>query len=240
MAMIIELIGNLICSIFLTYLVSTITLTTKLQVAFVFLYFVLMNFILYIIYKKYKKIIMEKKGLLLLTVLISILVSFFSLPDIYPKVYDSKIALVSTAEKNPSSNGNEIWISKISVDNAEVKLDNIELENNWVYNADSNSIFINGMEHKQAVLPLSLPGGNNVSITFNKHAWSGVVEVVNGDSITKEDLFSQDADKAICNIQRKIKEPVASVKVILWLGCLVTLCRSLLFLRSLYYRKKKK
>ena len=110
MSIVIEGIGNLISSVFLTYLVSRSTLTTKLQVIFVFLYFVFMNSIFWVIYKKkMKKVLLKKRALLgIFAAFLALAGAYLSLGSIYPNQYDTPISLVTYGEKNPGAFGREI------------------------------------------------------------------------------------------------------------------------------------
>ena len=227
MSIVIEGIGNLISSVFLTYLVSRSTLTTKLQVIFVFLYFVFMNSIFWVIYKKkMKKVLLKKRVLLgIFAAFLALAGAYLSLGSIYPNQYDTPISLVTYGEKNPEAFGREIWISNITVDDQSLLLSDIALTEGWVYKADNNSIYINPEENMKYLLELSLPEGQKVSITFEKHNWSGIINVDNEDFVLTEDLYSQEPTQVVCEIQRQCAAPGVETQILLYLACPLTLYR---------------
>lgn len=242
MTILIEVIGNFISSAFLTYIISRITLTTKLQIIFVFAYFVLMNFIFWKIYqKKIKSAVFKRKYVIgILACILAIALSYLSLENIYPKQFNSSILISTYGENNADAFGREIWLSNIKVDESDVSLADLPLQMGWMYKEDSNNIYINPEEGSELKLELLLPVGHNIALTFEKHSWSGIVEIRNEDLLIKEDLYSQEPTQAIINFQRQAATPSIEVRILLWVICSITLFRVFLVaLGSSYFRFKK-
>lgn len=239
MAITFEIIGNLLSSAFLTYLVSIDTLTTKLQVIFVFLYFILMNYVFHNLYQKKIKTVTTKQiyRIYALTGVLAMVLTCLSIAKIYPIHYDSKIFLITQGESNAEAYSNEIWISNISVDDSNVDLSGLNLQGGWQYSTNDQAIYISPQYGEKIKNELVLPTGQNVSITFVKHEWSGIISIQNGESIITEDLYSKISTEFVCNLQRTAQEPDISIKMVLWLCYYITLYRVIaLITAGLYCR----
>ena len=92
-------------------------------------------------------------------------------------------------DRNDSSNANEIWISDIKINEEVVNLDEILLNNGW--SIEKGFIFSSNSEETQELV-FSIKQMEKMEITFQKHAWCGIVEITYGDGLNKiVDLYSE-------------------------------------------------
>lgn len=223
MMKIIEWVGNVICSAFLTYIVDTVTLSTNLQVGFVFCYFILVNRVLNIIYrsKSQQSCLWKKISLFFVALGVAIL----TLSQVYTTEYSTNIVLTVNGEKNQEAFGSEIWLTHIFVNGIAVQLENISLEGGWKYADSDDAIYIVSEDGKEESLELGLPAGKIVTLVFNSHPWSGIVEIEGGTLPEKIDLYSKDNDSVTIDVVRMPKQPHFFVKVMLCIGYAITLYR---------------
>lgn len=86
------------------------------------------------------------------------------------------IEITALAEKNPESQGMEVWISNIRVDNNDVDLSETWQDSTWRYDMTANSIVGNPVEGASTI-EFYFDKAKEIQVSFGKHAWSGMVEV---------------------------------------------------------------
>ncbi len=95
------------------------------------------------------------------------------------------ISIMPTGEKNNRSNGTEVILSEIKVNGALYRPEIFNaLPEGWINNG--GTIFGVG----SLPLTISIPEHGEVALYFGKHQWSGIVEIQDGQQITRIDLFA--------------------------------------------------
>lgn len=187
------ILGCILSSIYLTYILGQNALATKLHIGFAFIYFLIIGGIILYCYEKFlaKKItrIYDRK-IIVISFLFTLLIIISNYNGMLPKLYlDNQIIIEATGEKDIKSNGAEVWVTKISVDKNNIDLSEIPLSSGWEYKSDSNTIFINASENSKQPLSLDLPKGDQIEILFVKHGWSGIVNISDGSETSTVDLY---------------------------------------------------
>lgn len=237
--MMVEIIGNLICSVFFTYLITFTADITKVQMFFIFMYFVLMNGILYLIFRYKKKKFLKKESWKSKVFILgfSIIATIFICPNFYPRQYQDVI-ISTSSEKNVESKGTEVWISGIRVNDRSVKLNTLDVTSPWTYIDDSNVIFVNAGNSADNNWVIPLPDGEKATIVFGTHAWSGMVEILCGNSVVVQDLFSEESGQKMVDIYRAYSEASIPIRIAICVGGIVAFCRVFCFL-TVFWKKRE-
>ncbi len=184
----------LLSSIYLTYIMSTEVLTTKLQILFIFLYFLIVSCgIGYFYCKKMSKRTNKrvKKRITILSIISTIALLYCLGNNIYPKQYSSANITISTVSGINNNLGHEVWITECNVDGKPINLSELKLDNGWIYKEDSDTIFADLSNANLTPLLLSFNKANSIDIHFIKHAWSGMVKISDGTKSELVDLYDK-------------------------------------------------
>lgn len=95
------------------------------------------------------------------------------------------LKIVATGEKNQESKGSEVWISSIEADGVEQDLTQVT-DAGWELR-ENNLV---SYQHQPTSLFYTTEDVRHVNITFGAHDWSGIVQIYNGESMEKIDLYS--------------------------------------------------
>ena len=134
---------------------------------------------------------MQKNKLLIafcaLVAVVVFVISFKILPQYINEGYcESEITIEILPEKDDASGGYEMMLSKnASVEGAPTPMNATSIEGN--FNTDGDCFWGLGSGSK---ITLSFPEAKDIDLTFNKHKWSGIVMIYDGEEETKLNLFS--------------------------------------------------
>lgn len=120
------------------------------------------------------------------------IISLFVFAIVKNKVYFNSnqnfvVSIIATGDKNNNSNSAEVWVREIKDNNSNVFPGDIELPDGWHYK--NNSIYSDSVTSVPLEIVFESP--NNSSITFEKHTWSGIVEIKSENCSEKIDLYSE-------------------------------------------------
>lgn len=220
---IMKLMMCILSSVYLTYVLAQSALITKLQVGFIFTYFLIISVVILYCYKHFLKnrVVKEHKRKLMIFSLLLTLLVLLSLGDkLIPKQYgESQVVITATGEKNDLSMGKEIRITSISVDGESIKLGDFELDDGWYYSKEEATIMCN-LENSRLTLELNLPPGKSIDITFVEHGWSGIVEISDDKQMVIEDLYDANGNSFIYATTGKTVEPSIWVQAVVLVSSL--------------------
>lgn len=199
---ILKVILCLISSAYLTALVSARTLTTDLQVAFAFCYFMVLALVALACYRKYlcdKSA--QRTGLKLLLSLTLALLCFFSCGDmLVPEAARAtSVTVTATGAQNESAQGSEVRITAVRTNGSEIDLSKISLADGWQVDEYGGLLCIPSEGPKS--LEINFEKASQIEISFLAHPWSGMVRVQDGAEDTVLDLFSPEATDRIYEVQ---------------------------------------
>lgn len=131
------LISSLI-SYYLTWTIDKITLETRLQFVFVFVYFLSVVFFLGLILIKHMPKLKLKKYIICLLIsgvlAAAILISCFDFfMGLYKPMTINITAAGNNVELNEGQKGTEVWLNQVIVDNKRIDLSKVDLPENWEY-----------------------------------------------------------------------------------------------------------
>lgn len=114
-------------------------------------------------------------------------VAYKILPDVVAASYtSSEITLTILSDRNVNSNGHEMLLAKSAIINgAAVELNPVFIGGSW----DTDGGYFWGLT-PGSTITFSLPAAEDIDLRFNKHAWSGIVEIIDGEHREKLDLYS--------------------------------------------------
>lgn len=232
------LMSSLLAAYFFTERIYNYTILNKGQYVITFIYLILIFFGLFYFNSKICRKIVDEKlnvsivkiGVLLVTfiVIISFKTYFFNFNK------TATIDILATGEKNIKSNASEVWITRVIIDNEKYDVSNINLENGWELKDGS----IVSYKNQPKNIKMNFKCKNEVKIYFLKHPWSGIVKVIDKDSESTIDLFSEKA----CDYEYIIK--ASQVKLnplklsILFIGIGIILYNLFLFMVALNCNNK--
>lgn len=172
----------------------------KWQFLFVMSYFILMiSIIIYLIFRMNIKF---SVGIRVLLIIISGCLAWVCREDMlitFPQD-EFTVYITATGEKNENSQGTEIWISEITVDNERVDLSTVWHDEAWIYDKSTEYLYA-VPENKKSILEFSFIKAGVIRIEFIRHEWSGIVGVdsTNGDT-EFIDLYKKDGDSMVYSI----------------------------------------
>jgi len=109
---------------------------------------------------------------------IAIPIDFPSRPDPF------EVNIIATGEKNPQSNGSEVWVSRIVTSNGKVPTEDFVAGEGWeIREGLWFSRFSNG------ALIWKGTSQSSIQLVFVSHPWSGIVEVVWNGQSQRVDLY---------------------------------------------------
>lgn len=229
----------ILSSLYLTYVLSHEVLTTKIQVGFVFIYFMICSIGLLIVYEKFlRNKLDDTTGNKIKLIITSILFAFIILisvgSTIYPKPYIyNNIEIASSDTKDVNSLGNEVWITQIKVNNSIFDLSKINLNEGWIYKPDDNAIFANMSDVNFRPLNVFLNKAYSIKITFVKHAWSGAIKVINSETSENINLYDKTGASYTYNISGTANSIPLYFKVLIFIA-VGTLLFSLIYIALVY------
>ena len=172
----------------------------KWQFLFVMLYFILMlSIIIYLIVKMNIKV---SVGIRVLLIIVSGCLAWICREDMLITFPQDEVTvyITATGEKSENSQGTEIWISEITVDNKKVDLSTVWHDDAWTY--DKNTEYLYAVpKDTESILEFSFTKASVIRIEFIRHEWSGIVGVdsTNGDNAVI-DLYKKDGDNIVYSI----------------------------------------
>ena len=220
-----QILGCILSSIYLTYILAQNALTTKLHIGFVFIYFLILSGIVLYCYNNFIKeninIKLNKRRIILYSFILTALILFCLGNELFPKPLDeNKILITATGQKDELSKGKEVRITNICVDGKSIELNKLSLNENWTYLENENTIMCNP-DIKEGKLELKLKPGKIIEITFVKHRWSGFVEIFDNNKIIKENLFDENGDAFLYTTNGKIKNISYLIQILIFISCIV-------------------
>ena len=238
---IIIFIVSILCSYYLMNCVDEKTLSTNIQRIFIMLYFILIVFLVikFIDYlcKRYipdsiKRIIWG--ACTFLTLLIICLGNSIIIPVKYDVNF---LDIVALDDKNTDSQGYEVWLSTIELNHKQTDFKN-NVYNLFLWDYREGALYSNG-EQKNNLLQLSIPKGQEATLSFVKHAWSGKILIKTEEKENVYDLFNTTSDTLTIDIYPKILERNAVETIILNIGAFLCLNLLFYFLGVTVYKKIK-
>lgn len=172
----------------------------KWQFLFVMLYFILMlSIIIYLIFKMNIKF---SVGIRVLLIIISGCLAWVCREDMlitFPQD-EFTVYITATGEKNENSQGTEIWISEITVDNKRVDLSTVWHDDAWTYDKSTEYLYAVPKD-KESILEFSFIKAGVIRIEFIRHEWSGIVSVDSNNGDTEViDLYKKNGDNIVYSI----------------------------------------
>lgn len=116
------------------------------------------------------------------------LVGLYSLRPILPHTC---VTLTASREKNAMAKGGEIWLQGITINGLPLSLSNIPVSGNWIYQRKSDAILSSCSDINSNDLKLILPYAQDISLIFGEHAWSGIVNIQDGENSVILDLYNE-------------------------------------------------
>ncbi len=144
-----------------------------------------------------KKICLKIFRIVLLEIIFCL--ALYSYPNLIIFKDYKNISITSLKDKNELSQGTEVWITSVIVDNNNIDLENIKHDDNWIYT--SNCLVFVGNEASE--VNLKVPLYSEVKISFMKHPYSGKVLVKNSDVEKEYDLYSENSNNIMYNSVNK-------------------------------------
>lgn len=225
---------------YMTFYMNQYTLTTGLQIVFVYSYFFAISLIVLFLYEKYikKKIkFMKKRLFTFASVIIALCVIFVFKEQIIPeKFYNNNIVISSSQNNNEKSLGNEVWITQIQINNKDIALSSIELPNGWFYKKDENALYANLLDKSFEPFTLHIENMKVSNITFVKHAWSGIVSIDDGHKTLDVDLYNKDGDSYLLSVYGK-SNIMFNERILLYICILSTFIALIYFIFCAAYGK---
>lgn len=233
----IKFVFCILSSLYLTNILFANVLTTKLQEVFVFTYFVVIGLIIWFFYDKIlsKKIdLINKKKILVLSLLLTIAILYCLGNSIFPRQYiNTDITISSSDGKNLNALGNEIWITEVNVDDKAINLADLRLNTGWIYKTDANAIYADLSDMTFEPLSINVKKANTLKIQFVKHSWSGVIEINDGTKNEIVDLYDKSGSSFVYTADANTKNISVGIKIfsIISLGVLIySLCNIFLLI----------
>ena len=187
---------------YLSYLLTSYTLTNKLQSVFVFIYFFIVLLIINILISKKTVFLIKKEKifLLLLSFLVAGGILYTNFSTIIPKYYGTNIIkIIPMEEVNPLSHNSEIAITSIKFSDKEMNLYGIT-QPGWEYNSNLSALF-NNTKNSDDILELEFKNSKEIAITFNTNDWGGKVKIISQSGEEKSiDLYSKVKGEKTCII----------------------------------------
>ena len=230
----------LVCSLISYYLTLTIdktTLETRWRFAFVFVYFLVSNILIYKIFlnriqnrnKKNSIFRLIASGILAVLLLVCCFDSFIGL---YKPMTIRITAVGNNEGLKEGQRGTEVWLKQVMIDNEQVDLSEVPLTDGWEYR---DGFLLSYQDQPNSII-LHLPAAKSVKLKFLSHPWSGMVVIDNGYECKRIDLFNPDMEGTNIEIPiegiQKTFQGVADVLQIL--SCYVFLCYILYILFALW------
>lgn len=121
---------------------------------------------------------------LLLSILIySILMSLF-----LPQTTASVVTLTANGDRNELSKGGEVWLTGIEINGQKARLDEYQETGKWK-RINGNIVYVPDQSGENLNLVLHFPNASDVCLVFNKHKWSGIVKIQDGEKYSEMDLY---------------------------------------------------
>ena len=200
----ITIILCIICSMYLYMLVCSENEYTVYQKTFMIVYFVLLLLLVKHIFDKYvgnKMQIKRRNKVLLLSITGIIVLSLcvWKKNEIVPKFYDDKvISVIALNEKNENSESNEVRICEVKINGEIIELTQIPLADGWSYDDQANVLVCYPVN--KCPIEISALNAHSITISFIKHGWSGLVEIVGNDTSNIIDLYDANSSTHEYNI----------------------------------------
>ena len=110
----------------------------------------------------------------------------FTIPvSVYPKRQEVRIQ--ATDEKDPASQGSEVWLNNIRTGQADFPVDLQACTGNWD-RIGSSLVYATGSA--ETTLICTIYTSDSIRLFFGQHGWSGSVQVLRGDENRWVDLYS--------------------------------------------------
>lgn len=186
----------LINSFYLTGLVNRYTITTDLQYFFVVGYFfILCGVTGYYLYNYIKKRLNGNDVKIIKKVLLATFVSILLVSvggDLFNnhKYQSSTITITATGDKNDQSNSTEVWITGVKINGTNIDLQTLNTKyelGDWQFR---DGALLSNSE-KPTNISINFPASKEIELSFLKHDWSGIINVVDGLESHQIDLYSQ-------------------------------------------------
>lgn len=177
----------ILSGIYLTWLIDRVTLSTWLQRAFIFGYFVAGAAGLLFLRKCFwnRKESGQKRMILVCSVVGAVLCVFLCKDVILPQTNSAQLGLTNISYTNQNQ-GNEVWLISLKLDGAEVPLSSLTaLENDgWIYSDANDDFYCTETEGNN--LLLQLPAHRDAELSFITSSWSGSAEIRYGGGSPQE------------------------------------------------------
>ncbi|PAK52026.1 hypothetical protein [Paenibacillus sp. 7541] len=197
-------------SIYLTDVVNRYTIQSTIEYIFVLLYFIATGvFVVYLFNYLSIKVKVLSRRLNIIFLLLSILVvgAGGELFDNH-KYQSSYIEVHATGEEGESSQGSEVWITKVSVGGMEMDITKLQ---NQEWEARDNSLL--SYKGQPSTITIEFPAARDITVSFLQHEWSGIVKIIDGDHNVTFDLYSRETSTLTYTVKSNIAPETIYSKV---------------------------
>ncbi len=113
------------------------------------------------------------------------------LPDFWaPSYAPTEVTVTLLEDKNPDAAGREVLLSKNAIiDGASARMTPVDISGSW----NTEYGYFWGLAPGSSIT-FSFPAAEDIDLRFNKHRWSGIVEIEDGAHKERLDLYSDISD----------------------------------------------
>lgn len=234
-----QLIIIILNSWYLTEAVDQVTLDSKLQYIFVFIYFCFLCTLVVFLFNKFLVQTQRKRHstkLQVYSLIIAIIVILIGGEGFnHHKYQATEIEIVAKGEKNISSQSTEVWITGVTVDNNEEDLHRFEHPGYWEIREDA----LLSTTNQPAEVKLNFPPAENINISFLKHDWSGIILIKDGQEKKEIDLYSKKSENYIYEVKSNKSTQFSVLSVKDYLLAYILLHGLTYVVLTIFFRKRK-
>ena len=105
-----------------------------------------------------------------------------------PQNTTSVVTLTANGDRNEFSKGGEVWLTGIQISGQKANLADYQETGKWT-RIKGNIVYVPDQSVENLNLVLHFPNASDVCLIFNKHKWSGIVGIQDGDKYSELDLY---------------------------------------------------
>lgn len=192
---IIGVIGSIILGDYVTYFINLSTSISMMDRIIIFSFYIIIGIILFYYLRKQQKKISHITGnkkvtLVLVCTFLTIITLLLGRNILIDSISSMQnILIIPLEDKNPMSQGKEIWILDINDRMASKDLNEVELAEGWEYKDKAI------LSYQEGAKPLNISLYKEGSeIVFLKHNYSGKVRIIQGNNEMIVDLYSSNGE----------------------------------------------
>lgn len=205
----------------------------------IFVYFYLFALSLFVFRYLIKKSIGSIRGnslskkvrKMFLVIFISLFISFVFIPKNYFNGINYTDIILTPISEASELNGTEVWLNEIIIDESKLDLESIDISSGWIYK-DGAIVSTGGNINPQKLI---ISFKKSIDLVFGKHAWSGKVEIYNGDTQIIN-LYSEISSEESVSLAESSRSNNNLIKLLAYSVCVSFL--SMIFLILVSFLKK--